>query len=99
MGGGGGGGGGTGGDCTPRDTDFGNEKAVSLSVRSAIPEAPSTASSRALNTSLASSVNVQSPAIEFNTVLFLASISIQYIRSSANAVKMSVTILISYINY
>ena len=73
-GGGGGGGGGTGGDCTPRDTDLVSENAVSLSLRSAGPEAPSTASSRALSTSRASSVNVQSPAIEFNTVRFLASV-------------------------
>ena len=79
AGGGGGGGGGTGGDRTGRETvDLGSDKAVSLSVRSASPDAPSTASSRARNTSRASSVNVQSPVIEFNTVLLLASVSATY---------------------
>ena len=85
--GGGGGGGGMGGDWTPRDTEalVSESGVVSvLSVRSASPEAPSTASSSALSTSLASSVNVQSPEIEFNTVLLRASATTQ---SSASTVS------------
>jgi len=85
--GGGGGGGGTGGDRTPRETDLGSD--ISLSVRSAIPDAPSTASSRALSTSLASSVSVQSPAIEFSTIRFLESVSTPRTRQTRRKAQQS----------